>query len=262
MQIEGKRAIVTGGAMGIGRAISMRLAAEGCRVAVVDIDRERGEETKSSIESEYSQESIFLETDTTVRDEIRHMVETVLDKWGGVDILVNNAGIREIRAFTDIEFDEWKRVLEVNLDGPFLCSKEVVPSMIESGEGCIINVSSTSGVLGSIKRPAYTTSKHGLIGLTRAMAGDLSRYGIRVNALAPGITETPLTREYFEDEDVSETIRSMTPMGRWGRPEEMVGGVVFLCSDDASFITGSVLVIDGGFVAVKSKASMLGDRLI
>ena len=242
--LRGRRGVVTGAAQGIGLAIAEGLVAAGADVLLLDRDPAVTE----------SAERIGAAGAGTVDVADEEGVRTAFDHvlaGGPVDFLVNNAGIRTIAPLLDVTLEDWRRTLAVNLDGAFLCTKAVLPGMLERGGGAIVNLASVAGVLAFKNRPAYNTSKAGIVAFTKSVALELAAQGIRCNAVAPGVVETPLTAGYFEDEAFADGIRRNTPAGQWGQPADIADPVVFLCSDAARFISGETLLVDGGWCAGK-----------
>jgi NAD(P)-dependent dehydrogenase (short-subunit alcohol dehydrogenase family) len=247
MRLQGKTALVTGGASGIGKATAELFAREGARVVVADCNPE-GRETAQQIKGA-GNEAMYVPVDVSDSGQVAHMVETVVQAYGRIDILFNAAGI--VRYGTVLETDEqaWNRVLSINLTGTFLCCRAVLPHMIRQGGGSIINVASTVGAHDACANAvAYVTSKGGVTLFTKAMAIDHAKQGIRVNALVPGATDTPMIRNALSS-DALEALRASHPIGRFGRPEELAQAVLFLASDEASFVTGSAMYVDGGQTA-------------
>ncbi len=244
-RVSGRTAIVTGAANGIGRGIATRLAEEGASVVIADIDRKAAEATAETLRADGS-DAVAVGCDVTDRSDIGAVVETVRSRFESVDILVNNAGVIRGGTFLELSAEEWETVLDVNLTGMFNCSSQIAPVIRDTGGGSVVNISSIAGVDMSYAGPAnYTASKWGVIGLTRHMAWDLAEHDIRVNAVCPGGTLTPLIRERTTPED-RERARRVIPLGRYGRPEDVANAVLFFVSDEASYVTGSKLVVDGG----------------
>jgi NAD(P)-dependent dehydrogenase (short-subunit alcohol dehydrogenase family) len=246
MELEGKRAIVTGAGSGIGRASALRLAEEGASVAVVDLNPEGAGETVALVERAGGR-AMAVHTNVTVRAEVEAMVERVRSAWGGVDVLMNNAGGSLHSPFLELEEAEWDKVVDLNLKAVYLCSRPVARLMVDQGAGCIINVTSNYGVTGSGIRAHYSAAKAGVIGLTKAMALDLGPYGVRVNAVGPGPTNTARVRGNSTEEAWAARAQTI-PLRRMGEPEDLADAVAFLASDRARYITGQVLHVNGGHV--------------
>lgn len=248
MRLAGKVAIITGGGSGIGRATAQLFTREGAKVVVADYNAEAGENTVQAIQDSGG-EAIFVKVDVSDAEQVQHMVQSALEAYGGIDILFNNAGILLFGTILETDPKDWNRLLSINLNGVFLCSKAVIPHMIERGGGSIINTSSSTGahdVAANIA--AYVTSKGGVTLLTKAMAVDHAKDHIRVNAIAPGPTDTPMLRENMSPEELADFAATF-PMKRLGWPEELAYAALFLASDEASFVTGAVLAVDGGQTA-------------
>ncbi len=241
MRLEGRKALVTGGASGIGAAIAARLAAEGAEVWVGDIDTEGAERVAGEVNGH------AVELDVTDLEAARAAIEAV---GGTVDLLVNNAGTDEFGFFTYTTPEQWQKVIGINLVGTMNCTHAALPGMQQAGYGRIVSISSEAGRVGSKGSAAYSAAKAGIVGFTKAIARENARYGITANAIAPGPIETPLlmgAKEFGEiGEKVIETMRSATQMGRLGRPEEVAAAAAFLVSDDASYVTGETLGVSGG----------------
>ncbi|WP_042662803.1 glucose 1-dehydrogenase [Haloferax sp. ATB1] len=246
--IEGGVALVSGAASGIGRATAQRFAEEGASVVAADIDVEGGEETVSRIESEGG-EATFIETDVTDEDDLAAAVETAVDTYGSLDFAFNNAGIEGGDAvFSEQDDANWNQVLDINLNGVFFAMREEIPAMMESGGGAIVNTASVAGILGFPNLSPYVASKHGVVGLTKSAAVELSSDGLRVNAVLPGVIDTPMSaRAGDQDPEVMEQTTAGIPARRLGQPEEIAATVVWLCSEDASYVTGQSIAVDGGF---------------
>jgi len=247
-RLDGKIALVTGCAQGLGKEIALSLARNGCSLVLADIVYP--EETAKQIE-ETGSRSISVKADISDEAEVRNMVEKAILEYKKVDILVNNAGISQLSytATEDLPIEEWDKIIAINLRGTFLCCKHVGKRMIGSGGGSIINISTTAGIAGVPRAPAYCASKAGIILLTKSLALEWVRYHIRVNAIAPHYLETELTKGLRASEKVYEGLVKQIPMRRFAKPEEIVGTVLLLSSPASSYITGTVMVVDGGFLA-------------
>lgn len=249
-QFSSKVALVTGGASGLGRVSAIALAREGAKVVVSDVAVTEGEATVQIITDEGGH-SVFTKADVTKSSEVEAMVGTAIKTFGQLDFALNNAGIDGVRARTaDYPEEVWHRVIELNLTGVFLCLKHELPVMVKQGSGVIINMSSVAGVTGFPGHAAYTASKHGVIGLTKTAALDYAKTGIRVNAICPAYTRTPmLDRMLKQTPDLEGKLISRVPLRRLGTAEEIAQAVIYLFSDAAAFITGHSLVMDGGILA-------------
>jgi NAD(P)-dependent dehydrogenase (short-subunit alcohol dehydrogenase family) len=251
MELENRVAIVTGGAKGIGAAAALYLAREGASVAVLDCDAAAGGAIADELTAGGAR-ARFVSVDIAHAAECERAVTQVIEAFGGLDILVNNAGIQTFGGPVDTSEETWDRTMNVNLKGHWLMSKYAIPHMLARGKGAIVNVSSVQGLASQANVVAYSTSKHAMIGLTRTMAVDLARRGIRVNCVCPGTIDTPMIRWIIEqDEDparLERVLHNMHPVGRIGKASEIAEVILFLASDRASFMTGSILTVDGGLL--------------
>ncbi len=246
IDLTGKVAIVTGGSRGIGRAIVLRLAAQGADIAFMDRGSpEVAAQTRADVEALGRRANVFA-GDVTDPAACAAFVQAAIDAYGKVDILVNNAGITRDDLVMRMGIDEWKAVLEVNLFGAFYCTKAVLRPMLKARAGRIINMSSVSGQAGQAGQANYSSSKAGLIGLTKAVAREVASRGITANAVAPGFIVTELTQDL--PEELQDQIRKATPLGHFGSVDDIANAVAFLASDEAGYITGQVLAVDGGLV--------------
>ena len=240
MRLEGRKALVTGGAKGIGAAISRRLAAEGAEVTIGDIDTDGAEQVAAEIDAK------AVHLDVTDPDSAR----TAVDGVDGLDILVNNAGMDEFGFFTHTDPDQWGRIMAVNMGGVFACTHAALPAMQQAGYGRIVSIASEAGRVGSKGSAVYSAAKGGVIAFTKTIARENARYGITANAIAPGPIDTPLLRSALEfgelGEKVIETMKSATQLRRLGEPDEVAAAVAFLASDDASYVTGETIGVSGG----------------
>ncbi len=246
--LEGKAALVTGGGSGVGRASAIAMARAGAMVTVADVNEDGGKETAALVLEEGADVD-FVRADVTQPDDVAAMVDKTVARWGHLDCAVNNAGTTGASAPTaDYTLDDWTRTIELNLTSVFLCLKHEIPVMLERG-GAIVNMASGAGLVGFPGLPAYVASKHGVVGLTRAAAMEYAGQGVRINAICPGSTRTPMLEGFIGgDEQVERMLTRPIPVGRLGRPEEIAEAVVWLCSDAASFVVGHALAVDGGTV--------------
>ncbi len=248
--LKDKVALVTGGASGIGRATCLAFAREGARVVVSDVDAETGEACADEIRRSGG-DAVFRRADVSDESEVEALVATAVERFGRLDCALNNAGISGAGGpLQQISLDDFRRTLDINLIGVFLCMKHEIAAMLESGGGAIVNTASGAGVIATPFLSPYAASKHAILGLTKTAAVENARSGVRINAILPGSTDTPMLRATMDGnpEIVKLVLRSM-PGGRLGRPEEIAEAVVWLCSDRASFVTGDSMLVDGGAVA-------------
>jgi len=243
--LENKIAIVTGAGQGIGQAIAVRLAQEGAEVVISDINLQSAEQTASRIR-QMGRKSLALKADVANFEDVQAMVEKSTQEFGRVDILVNNAGVTKDNLLVRMTQQQWDWVISVNLKGAFNCTKAVVPLMMRNRYGRIINIASVIGLVGNTGQANYAASKAGIIGLTKSAAKELASRGITVNAVAPGYIQTEMTERL--PEQAKEAFLKTVPLQRVGLPQDVAGVVAFLASEDASYITGQVINIDGGMV--------------
>ena len=251
MRFQDQGVLVTGAGGGIGREVCFAFAAEGAVVAAADVDPAMAERTVAEVVKKGGRAHPFT-LDVTDADSVAGFIDGAASQLGRLDVLVNNAGIREIVPVLDLPLEEWNRVIAVNVTGVFLCSQAFARRLVAADRaGAIVNLASISGVIATPNRAAYTASKHAVVGLTKEMAMEFGERNIRVNAVGPGIIRTPMTEGYFQDADYARKVRAMHAMNRWGMPDEIAKAVLFLASDDASFCTGTTLIVDGGLTAGK-----------
>jgi len=247
-QLAGKVGLVTGGASGIGRATALAFAREGAKVVVADISIKGGEETVRMVQKAGVQ-AMFVETDVRREADAEALVKKTVDRYGRLDCAVNNAGIAGDAALTaDFSTQSWEMVIAINLTGVFLGMKYQIPQMLKQGGGSIVNVASTHALVAHGLNPAYVTSKHGVLGLTKSTALGYANSNIRVNAVCPGNTRTGITEPFIKQSpEIYQGMIAATPVGRLAEPNEIAEGIIWLCSDAASYCNGAALVIDGGY---------------
>jgi 3-oxoacyl-[acyl-carrier protein] reductase len=244
--MEGRVAIITGGARGIGRAIAEKLASRGANLVIADMLIDLAKQTAEEISQSGNTKAIAAKVDVTDGKSASELVDLTIKEFGKVDILINNAGITRDTLILRMDEADWDAVLNVNLKGVFNCSKAVVRSMMKQRYGRIVNISSVSGQAGQVGQTNYSASKAGVIGFTKALAREVASRQITVNAVAPGFIPTALTNDLSED--LKKMILTATPIGRMGTPEEVAAAVTFLASEEAAYITGQILAVDGGMV--------------
>ena len=242
---EGKVALITGGSSGIGRATALAFAAEGAHVALGARREAEGKETVRLVEQQ-GKEALFVPTDVSVPEQVKNLVESAVSRWRRLDYAVNNAGVEgtPFVPITDYGIDTWDWVIDVNLKGVFLSMKYEVPHLLKQKGAAIVNVSSVAGLIGGPGGSAYYASKHGVIGLTKAVAMEYAAVGLRVNAICPAVIKTAMAERFFKGRE--SVVDSLHPMGHAGTPEEAAAAILFLCSPQASFITGQAIPVDGG----------------
>ncbi|MDX9865424.1 MAG: beta-ketoacyl-ACP reductase [Anaerolineaceae bacterium] len=251
MRLKDKVCLITGGAAGIGKATAVRFAEEGAKVAICDVDQEAGE----AVAAELGGDASFYMVNVADREDVQKWVDAVYEKYGSVDVLVNNAGITRDARFVKVKEgelvgqmgeDDFDRVISVNLKGVFNCAQAVSPYMIKQKSGVILNASSVVGLYGNFGQTNYTATKFGVIGMTKVWARELGKYHIRVNAVAPGFVLTEMVQKM--PENVLDTMRSKTPLGRLGEPRDIANVYLWLASDEASYVHGATISVDGGIV--------------
>ncbi len=253
MRLEGKTALITGGGRGIGAAIAKRFIEDGAKIVISDIQADLLDKTAQSLKSD---RVATCAGDVTKFDDVNKMVQETVKFGGKIDVLVNNAGIDPGGSIVDIEIDLWKKILDVNLNGPFLCMKAAIPEMIKQGKGSIVNIASLAAVRCLPSMPAYCASKGGLVQLALQAALEYGPKGIRSNVVAPGATKTDMLVNAMAglskaiNRDAFEVLAESVPLRRAATPDEMTGACSFLASDDSSFITGAIIMVDGGAAIV------------
>ncbi len=256
MRLLNKNAIITGGAKGIGKATAIKMLKEGARVTIADDDEMAGNELVKQL-SEKKYDITAIKCNITIEENVYHLFKEVYSSWGRIDILINNAGIWDATPLEQISEATFQKVVDVNFKGSFLCCKHVIPYFRKNKEGTIINIASVAAMVGGSHSSLYVASKHALIGLTRSLVADYARENIRVNAVCPGLVETELfadlLKSYSKSDDpdkVKERLIIKYPVGRFGTPSEIANVVAFIASDEASFMHGSIVVVDGGRTTV------------
>ena len=247
--LTGKVAIVTGGSKGLGQSMADGLASAGANLLLVSRNAEEAQAVAASIASEHGVQALGLAADVSVADDVEQMVEAATKKWGRIDVLVNNAGVNIRGAIDQLTYEQFREVQRINVDGIWLCSRAVVPAMKAAGAGRIINLGSTLGVVGLKNRTPYATSKGAVVQMTRALALELAPFNILCNAICPGPFLTPMNLPIAEEKQTKEFIVGAVALERWGEMEEIQGAAIFLASDASSYVTGSMLMVDGGWTA-------------
>jgi NAD(P)-dependent dehydrogenase (short-subunit alcohol dehydrogenase family) len=254
-QLNGKVALVTGGASGIGRATALTFAREGAKLIIADMHEDGGQQTVHIIQ-ENGGEATFVKMDVTQPTEVEALISKAVESYGRLDCAYNNAGISgagigsEQRTLTaEYPAERWHQVIAINLTGVWLCMKYEIAQMLKQGGGTIVNTASVAGLIGLPYASAYVASKHGVVGLTKTAALEYAKQGIRVNCVCPGYIQTPMTAAGMQDPARMALMIANEPVGRMGQPEEVAAAVVWLCSDAASFVTGHTMTVDGGYIA-------------
>lgn len=242
-KLQDKVAVITGGVSGIGAATASLFAAEGAKLVLVDFNEEKGTAFEAELKSQGT-EAVFVKADVTSEEDVKNIYDTALSTFGKVDILFNNAGIGAVKPTEELTYAEWRKTVEVDLDGVFLVAQAAIKEFLKAGGGVIVNTASMYGWVGSPGSAAYNAAKAGVINLTRSLGLEFAERNIRVNALCPGFIETPILGETDR-----EFLSNATPMKRLGKAEEMAKAVLFMASDDSTFMTGNSLVVDGGYTA-------------
>jgi len=245
MRIKDKVVLITGSASGIGKETALLFAREGGKLVVADVNDKAGEETVEEIRKNGG-DAFFAHLDVSNREQVKQVVKDTISKYGRIDVLINNAGIIQDALVVKMTEEQWDRVININLKGPFNCIQGVVEQMITQGSGVIINISSVVALYGNVGQTNYAATKSGLIGITKTLGKELGRKGIRVNAVAPGFIITPMTASV--PEKILDLMKEKTPLKRLGKPEDVANTLLFLSSDEASFINGAVISVDGGLI--------------
>lgn len=247
--LTGRAAIITGGSKGLGSAMAEGLASAGADLLLISRNQEEVEETASRIQSDYGNRVIGMKTDVTNANQVAAMTDRAMTEFGKIDILINNAGINTRGPIDGLTLEEFQEVQNVNVTGPWLCTKAVVPHMKQEKYGRIVNLASTLGLVGMANRTPYTSSKGAMVQMTRALGIELCEFGITCNAICPGPFLTPMNEPFAETEEIKKFIVGAVAMNRWARMEEIQGAAIFLASDASSYMTGSMVTVDGGWTA-------------
>ncbi|MFC5450600.1 SDR family NAD(P)-dependent oxidoreductase [Paenibacillus aestuarii] len=242
-KLHNKVAVITGGASGIGAATARLFVSEGAKVVLVDLNEEKGLAFEKELKALHA-DALFLKANITIEEEVADIFKRAVEAFGKVDVVFNNAGIGRVHSSHDLEYSEWRNTVNVDLDGVFLVAREAIREMLKQGGGTIVNTASMYGWVGSPGSAAYNAAKGGVINLTRSLALEYAERNIRINSLCPGFIDTPIIPE-----ESKRDLAQMTPMKRLGKAEEMAKAVLFMASDDSSFMTGNSLIVDGGYTA-------------
>jgi 2-hydroxycyclohexanecarboxyl-CoA dehydrogenase len=245
MSLDGKNALVTGGGSGIGRAIALRLARDGAAVAILDLNLEGARQTAEDVAA-LGRGSFAVRADVASAADVEAAAREARQRLGPITILINNAGIGHVVAFVDTTEEDWDRMIDVHMKGAFLCAREVVPDMLQAGWGRVVSISSVAGLQGAAGFVHYSAAKAGIIGFTKGLAQELGRHGITVNAIAPGLIDTPILGKADLTRDVQQRMVRRSAVGRIGQPEDMAAACAYLVSEEASFCTGQVISPNGG----------------
>lgn len=254
MNLKDKVAVVTGAGSGIGEGIALRFAREGAKVVIAELDEQKGKSTATKIQG-MKGEALVVPTNVARVEDVNAMVDKTLEAFSRIDVLVNNAGIRHASPIVEMPDEEWHSTLATNLTGVFFCLRRVAREMVKGGvKGAIVNIASIGGIVGFRNRAPYCAAKAGVILLTQVAALELAPHQIRVNAIAPGLIETPLTARYLTatDEDsrmMAEKLAASIPLGKWGQPSDIAAAALYLASDEAAYVTGTTLTVDAGVTA-------------
>lgn len=247
--MTGRVAIVTGGSKGLGAAMAAGLASAGADVVLASRHEDEAIESAEQIAKDFGHRAIGMAADVTCPDQVQALVDRTIAEFGKVDILINNAGVNIRGPIDEVSFEEFKKVQDINVNGVWLCARAVLPHMKEAGYGRIINMASTLGVVGLANRTPYTSSKGAVVQMTRALGLEVAQYGITCNAICPGPFLTPMNEPIADSEEAKKFIVGAVALNRWGKMEEIQGAAIFLASDAASYVTGSLLTVDGGWTA-------------
>lgn len=245
MRLQGKAAIITGGGSGIGRAAALRFAQEGAAVVIADLGEAAGEATVQQLH-EIDAKATFVQVDVSKLESVERMLAAAIEFCGRIDILVNNAGITQDAMLSKMTIEQWHKVIDVNLNGVFYCTRTIAPHMVQNGKGSIINTASIVGQYGNLGQTNYAASKAGVIGMTKTWAKELGFKGVRVNAVAPGFIQTPMVEKM--PEKVLGAMVEKIPLRRLGRPEDIANAYLYLASDESDYVNGTVLEVNGGLV--------------